>query len=195
MRRVLVAVSLVVQCLLLPVSCADHNPVGPTSSATLDRFVQALGQQGLSVSLGVQISPSANGFFSVPAQQLRVNDTQMSAFVYASPQDAATEAAAISADGQPSPTARVTWVSTPRFYRQGALIALYVGCSAETSPLWQAVVRADIPVWHGRVRNWCSRGPKTRTVKPRFALLSRHWDPRRADIALVVQPRALSLQR
>ena len=146
MRRVLVAVSLVVQCLLLTVSCADHNPVGPTSSATLDQFVQALGQQGLSVSLGVQISPSANGFFSVPAQQVRVNDTQVNAFVYASPQDAATEAAAISADGQPSPTARVTWVSTPRFYRQGALIALYVGCSAEIVQALEVTVGPPIAV-------------------------------------------------
>jgi hypothetical protein len=56
MHRVLVAVSLVLPCLLLAVSCADHNPVGPTSSATLDQFVQALRQQGLSVSLGGQIS-------------------------------------------------------------------------------------------------------------------------------------------
>ena len=146
MRRLLVAVLLLLPCLVLAVSCADHNPVGPTSPATLDQFVQALRQQGLNVSLGGQISPNANGFFSVPAQQVRVNDTQVNAFVYASAQDAATEAAAISADGQPSPTARVTWVSTPRFYHQGALIALYVGCATEIVQALQITVGAPIAV-------------------------------------------------
>lgn len=81
MRRVLVTGSVVLTCLLLAVSCADRNPVGPTSSATLDQFVQALRQQGLNVSLGGQISPNANGFFSVSAQQLRVNDGQVNAFI------------------------------------------------------------------------------------------------------------------
>jgi hypothetical protein len=125
---------------LLAVSCAGRSPVGPTSSATLDQFVQALRQQGLTVSVVGQISPEVNRFFSVPAHQVRVNDGQVNAFVYSSAQDAATEAAAISADGQPSPTARVTWVSTPRFYRRDALIVLYVGCAAEIVQALQAAV-------------------------------------------------------
>ena len=145
MRRVL-AVLLVLPSFLLAISCADHNPFGPTSSTTLDQFVQALRQQGLNVSLGGQISPNANGFFSVPAQQVRVNDGQVNAFVYTSARDAATEAAAISADGQPSPTTRVTWVSTPRFYRQDALIVLYVGCATEIVQALQATVGVPIAV-------------------------------------------------
>jgi hypothetical protein len=117
-----------VLCLLV-VSCS--SPVEPTSSTTLDRFVQALRQQGLTVSLAGQISPSANGFFSVPAEQLRVNDSQVNAFLYQSAEAAAAEAAQISKDGQPSPTVRVTWVSPPHFYRQDAMIVLFVGCAAE----------------------------------------------------------------
>ncbi len=144
MRRVVVARLLVVPSLVLAVSCA--NPVGPTSSATLDQFIQALRQQGLTVSVAGQISPEVNRFFSVPAHQIRANDAQVNAFVYPSAQDAATEAAAISADGQPSPTARITWVSTPRFYRQGALIALYVGCSAEIVQALQTTVGAPLAV-------------------------------------------------
>jgi hypothetical protein len=146
MRRVLVAVTLVVPCLLITVSCADRNPVGPTSSATLDQFVHALRQQGLTVSVADQISPEVNRFFAVPAHQIRVNDGQVNAFVYSSVQAAATEAAAISADAQPSPTARVTWVSTPRFYRQDALVVLYVGCAAEVVQALQATVGAPIAV-------------------------------------------------
>jgi hypothetical protein len=144
MRRVIVARLLVVPSLVLAVSCA--NPVGPTSSATLDQFIQALRQQGLTVSVAGQISPEVNRFFSVPAHQIRANDAQVNAFVYPSAQDAATEASAISADGQPSPTARITWVSTPRFYRQGALIALYVGCSAEIVQALQTTVGAPLAV-------------------------------------------------
>jgi hypothetical protein len=127
-------------------SCADRNPVGPTPSATLEGFVQALRDQGLNVSVGGQISPEVNRFFSVPAQQIRVNDGQVNAFVYATVQDAVAEAASVSADGQPSPTARVTWVSTPRFYRQGALIVLYVGCSTQIVRALQASVGAPLAV-------------------------------------------------
>jgi hypothetical protein len=145
MRRVRVVVSLVLPCLLLA-ACEDRNPVGPTSSATLDRFVQALRQQGLSVSLAGQISPDINRFFSVPVQQVRVNDAQVNAFLYQNAEAAATEAALISQDGQPSPTTRVTWVSTPRFYRQDSLIVLYVGCAGDIVQALQATVGSPIVV-------------------------------------------------
>jgi hypothetical protein len=145
MRRVRVVVSLVLPCLLLA-ACEDRNPVGPTSSTTLDRFVQALRQQGLSVSLAGQISPDINRFFSVPAQQVRVNDAQVNAFLYQNAGAAATEAALISQDGQPSPTTRVTWVSTPRFYRQDSLIVLYVGCAGDIVQALQATVGSPIVV-------------------------------------------------
>jgi hypothetical protein len=98
------------------------------------------------VSLAGQISPSVNGFFSVPAEQVRVNDTQVNAFVYRSADVAAAEAARISNDGQPSPTARVSWVSTPRFYRQDAMIVLYVGCAAEIVDALQETVGQPIAV-------------------------------------------------
>lgn len=145
MRRVLVAVSLVVPCLLLA-ACEDRNPVAPTSSVTLDQFVQALRRQGLNVNIAGEISPEVNRFFSVPAQQIRVNDARVNAFVYATPQDAAAEAASISPDAQPSPTTRVTWVSTPRFYRQDASIVLYVGCSVEIISALQTTVGAPVAV-------------------------------------------------
>lgn len=145
MCRVLVAVSLVLPCLLLA-ACEDRNPVAPTSSATLDQFVQALRQQGLSVNVAGQISPEVNRFFSVPAHQVRANDAQVNAFVYPTAQDAAAEAASISQDGQPSPTTRVTWVSTPRFYRQEALVVLYVGCATDIVQALQRTVGAPIAI-------------------------------------------------
>src|SRR5262249_18877654 len=127
---------------VLLVSCS--NPVEPTSSTTLDRFVEALRQQGLTVNLAGQIAPSVNGFFSVPANQVRVNDSQVNAFVYQSADAAAVEAAQISQDGQPSATARVTWVSTPRFYRRDAMIVLYVGCAPEIVEALQKIAGPPI---------------------------------------------------
>ena len=87
-----------------------------------------------------------NRFFSVPAEQVRVNDSQVNVFVYPSTDAAAAEAALISSDGQPSPTVRVTWVSTPRFYRQDAMIVLYVGCAAEIVDALQKTVGPPIAV-------------------------------------------------
>jgi hypothetical protein len=146
MRRGLMAAWLVLPCLLLTASCEDRNPVGPTSSETVDQFLQALRQQGLNVSVGGQISPSANGFFSVAAQEVRVNNAQVNVFAYRNAEAAAAEAASISADGQPSPTVRVTWVSTPHFYRRDALIALYVGCAPEIVQALQTTLGTPIAI-------------------------------------------------
>jgi hypothetical protein len=126
------------------VACSGRTSVGPTSTGTLDQFLQSLRQQGLSVSLGGEIPPDVNRFFSVPARQVRVNDTQVNAFEYASGETAAAEAAMISPDGQPNPQARITWISTPRFYRHDRLIVLYVGCSADILHALQATVGPPI---------------------------------------------------
>ena len=138
------AVSPALACCLLAVSCA--SPAAPTASGPLDQFVQKLRQEGLSVTVGGQISPQDNRFFSVPAQQIRVNDAQVNAFVYPSAQSASAEAALISEDGQPSPTARISWVSTPRFYRKDALIVLYVGCGPEIVQALAATVGTPVVV-------------------------------------------------
>ncbi len=132
------AVVAILSCALLTVTC--DSPVTPTSSISLDQFVQALGRQGLRVSVGDEIAPNVNGFFSVPAQQVRVNDTQLSVFIYRDADAAAAEAALISPDGQPSPTTRVAWISTPHFYRQEAMIVLYVGCTSQIIQALQVTV-------------------------------------------------------
>jgi hypothetical protein len=100
----------------------------------------------LTVSLAGEIPPDVNRFFSVPARLVRVNDGQVNAFVYEKAEAAAAEAALISEDGQPSPTVRVSWVSRPHFYRQEALIVLYVGCASEIVEALQRTVGSPIAV-------------------------------------------------
>jgi hypothetical protein len=125
---------------------ACGSPVEPTSSGAVGRLAEALRQQGLTVTVGGQIAPGVNGFFSVPAHQLRVNQSQVQAFLYPTSEAAAAEAALISPDGQPGPTVRVSWISTPRFYRQNAVIVLYVGCDAEIVRALQNTVGTPIAV-------------------------------------------------
>jgi hypothetical protein len=93
---------------VLTLSCEQRSPVAPRSSVTLDQFVQALRQQGFSVSVAGEIPPEVNHFFSVPAHEVRVNESQVNAFEYPSSEAAAADASRVSPDGQPSPTARIT---------------------------------------------------------------------------------------
>jgi hypothetical protein len=127
MRRIFILAAL--SSILAAASCQQRSPLEPNGSGTLDQFLQALRQRGLTVSLAGEIPPEVNRFFSVTAHQVQVNDSRVSAFEYASAAALAVDAALVSSEGQPNPTARITWVSTPRFYRQDRLIVLYVGCS------------------------------------------------------------------
>ena len=110
-------------------SCS--GPTGPTSEMTVDRLVQALQERGLSVKVEGSISPTVNRFFSVPAQQVVIDGSRVSAFEYPSVKAATAEAATVSPDGQPNPVARFSWVGTPHFYRQDRVIVLYVVCASD----------------------------------------------------------------
>lgn len=115
--------------LLMAVSCGD-GPNGPSSSA-MNEFIEALRGRGMTVTVGEEIPPSINGYFSVPARTLQVNAGPVNVFVYSSPERAAAQAREITPDAQPSARIRVLWVSTPRFYHQGSLIVLYLGCKQD----------------------------------------------------------------
>jgi hypothetical protein len=129
LRNTAVTVRSVLAC-VIAVSC--QGPTGPTSHiGTVEQLAQSLRQQGFAVSIDGEIAPKRMGFFSVPARQLSVDRERLSAFEYPTAERAAADAALLSPDAQPNPRARVTWVSTPRFYRGGRLIVLYVGCASD----------------------------------------------------------------
>jgi hypothetical protein len=115
---------------VVTISC-EQSPTVPSEIGTVDQLVRSLRGEGLTVSTNGEISPSNNGFFTVPAQELLVDGEHVNGFEYPTAERAAAEAALISSDAQPDPHTRITWVSVPRFYRQGRLIALYVGCSSK----------------------------------------------------------------
>jgi hypothetical protein len=152
--------ALLIALLILPsvlsTACGDRDRARPTSpdpvtpgsisAGALERFVQSLREQGLRVNLEGQISPDVNHFFSVTAHLVRVNDAQVNAFEYPTEHAAAMEAASISPEGQPNPRVAIDWISTPRFYRSGSLIVLYVGCSTEIAEALRAVLGEPLVV-------------------------------------------------
>ena len=142
MRRVFFPVMAVV-CISTLASCGSDGPTGPNSAA-MTQFVEALRARGHTVTVGGEISVANNGFFSVPARQIQVNAGQVNAFEYSSGERATAEARMITHDANPSPTVLVSWVSTPHFYQQGALIVLYVGCLPDVLQALEATLGAPV---------------------------------------------------
>ena len=123
---------------VMAVSCGD-GPAGPSASA-MNEFIEALRGRGMTVTIGEEIPPSVNGYFSVPARTLHVNSDPVNVFVYSNAERAAAQAREITPDAQPSARIHVSWVSTPRFYHQGSLIVLYLGCKQEILDALQATL-------------------------------------------------------
>lgn len=134
MSRKLIATALGV--LALATSACDQAPNEPTRLSATDQFAAALRAQGLSVRIEGALPSWTTPYFSPQATQLAAPISEVHGparillFEYEREADAVAEAANVRPDGQPSRTALITWVATPRFYRQGRLIALYVGCDA-----------------------------------------------------------------
>ena len=147
-----VSVATVAVSVLAAASCAPGTPAGPTPATVLTTWLETVKQQGLTVRLAERIPPETNGFFTVPAQQVLLNDTRVSAFAYSSDAAAAADAAQVSADGQPAPLSRITWVSTPRFYRRGSLIVVYAGCASEIVKALDTTLGPAFAVGHAPCR-------------------------------------------
>lgn len=130
-------------CATLLVSCASDGPLGP-SSAAITQLVEALRARGLTVTVGEEIAPSNNGFFSVSARQIQINTARINAFEYATENRAAAEARQITHDADPSPTVHPLWVSRPQFYHRGALIVLYAGCKPDVLEALEATLGAPV---------------------------------------------------
>lgn len=135
MRRRMLTVAVFCGLVVLGVSCQQRSPVAPGPVGTLEDFVQALQRQGRSVTLAGELPRESNPFFSVPAHVVLVDQSHLNVFEYPNAEAAASDAARV-----PPMNMLITWISTPRFYRQGRLIALYAGCSTETIQALNATI-------------------------------------------------------
>ena len=82
-------------------------------------------------------------FFSPLGYVITVNGVDVQTFEYPDDAAAESEAAQVAPDGSSIGTTMVTWVETPHFYRQGRVIALYVGEDAATLTLLESVLGAQ----------------------------------------------------
>jgi len=150
MSRRLVAAALAV--FALGTGACDQAPTEPNRLSATDLFAAALRAQGLSVSVEGAVPTWTTPYFSPQATQLAAaisevhGPARILVFEYKREADAAAEAANVRSDGQPSRTSLITWVATPRFYRHGRLIALYVGCDARILGALQTVAGSPFVV-------------------------------------------------
>ena len=77
---------------VVTISC-EQSPTVPSEIGTVDQLVQSLRGEGLTVSTNGEISPSNNGFFTMPAQELLVDGERINGFEYPTAERAAAEAA------------------------------------------------------------------------------------------------------
>lgn len=84
---------------------------------------------------GNPTGPTASGTLDELLQALRQQGLRVTVG-----EEISADAALVSPAGQPNPQAMIDWVSTPSFYRNDRLIALYVGCSPETLKALEAAL-------------------------------------------------------
>ena len=123
-HRILV---IVLCCVLAPTACGAASPAAPQQNP-IDDFVRALRAQQVQATIAGAVPRSDTPYFSVAATRVQVAGTEVFVFQYPNGDAAAAEAARVTPDGQPSPTARIMWIGKPHFFRKDRIIVLYAGC-------------------------------------------------------------------
>lgn len=119
--------------------CLHRTPAGSPGVLTMDRLVEELRQQGVTVSSRGAEPRDAFPFFSVQATRLIINGDDVHIFEFTTETIATSAASTVAAAGTPIGTTQVTWISPPHFYRRTRFIALYLGGAGETVRALDAV--------------------------------------------------------
>jgi hypothetical protein len=119
--------------------CLHKTPTGPLGVLRMDRLVEELRQQRVTVSRQGAEPRDAFPFFSVQPTRLTINGDDVHIFEFTTETIATSAASTVAAAGTPIGTTQVTWISPPRFYRRNRFIALYLGGAGETVRALDAV--------------------------------------------------------
>jgi hypothetical protein len=125
--------------LAVGISFCGSNAVQP-SELTSDALIRALLQQGATVNRASTVPRSSYPFFSVSAELLQVNGTDVQLFEYASAARADSDASKVSPTGSAIGQSQVSWMDTPHFYKRDRVIVLYVGHSADVLRMLEGVL-------------------------------------------------------
>jgi hypothetical protein len=113
-----------------PYFTQPSEPGGVARVDRVERLVSSLRAKGITVEMRGETSHQRNGYFSVSSKDLEAGGALLKAFEYDSEAKADADARQIGANGQPNPTAVLDWIAAPHFFKQGPLIVVYFGCSA-----------------------------------------------------------------
>ena len=119
--------------------CLHKTPTGLSGALSMDRVVEELRQQGVTVSSRGTEPRDSFPFFSVPAKRLIINGGDVHVFEYPTEALAMSAASTVAAAGTPIGNTQVTWISPPHFYRRNRLIVLYLGSAGEVVRALDAV--------------------------------------------------------
>lgn len=114
-----------------PYFTQPSEPAGVARVDRVERLVSSLRAKGVTVATRGETSHERNGYFSVSSKDLEAGGALLKAFEYDSEAKADADARLIGVNGQPNPNATIDWIASPHFFRQGPLIVIYFGCSAD----------------------------------------------------------------
>ena len=124
----------------LAIAACAGSPLEPGELPSVDALMEALQQQGATVTRTGELPRSTYGYFSVNAQRMVVNGADVSVFAYPDARRADADAALVSPTGTRIGETSVFWIDTPNFYKRDRLIVLYVGRAPEVTKPLEAVM-------------------------------------------------------
>lgn len=105
-------------------AAAETQP-GHTSVETL---MSALRTSGLEPR---QVDRITQAFFTVPATVYQIRGGELQVYEFPNQEQAAREAATVSANGMRIGTSKVLWMAPPHFFCDGVLLVLYLGSDTQ----------------------------------------------------------------
>ena len=120
-------------CLCLAVAAAAQLPTfGEPGDAPARReaandyagFIERLRARGATVEIEGE---AEQPFLPITGRMIKIDGEDIQVFEFPNSAAVEAEAARISRDGETVGTAKIHWIGSPHFYKQGRLLVLYVG--------------------------------------------------------------------
>ncbi len=115
--------------------CGGSSPPPASHGGPVKDYVSLVDHLRATGATVVPTGTVTQPFFAVTGQVITVNGEQVQVYEYANDDAASAEASRISPDGGTVGNAMVDWTAPPHFYKEGKLLALYVGTNTSVMHL------------------------------------------------------------